>query len=380
MLRALFLLNLILVMPGFLFSQINNPKNIPFEWDTDTLNTLISLDELTMVLPRGSFSIIDYPSFIDKQEALNSFFEHEPVISIEINGRAKAYPLNMLTMHEMTNDTIGGMHILPTYCPLCNSSLVFNRKVKTVNGNEKILEFEVSGMLRFSDMVMADRESSTLWQQLTGFGIVGENAGIQLEILPSQVISVLEFFKRYPNGKILSPNTNTKAEEHYGNNPYVGYDALDGKPWEKFFDNSTLDKRLPAMERIISISSISGNKIYPFSILQEEKIISDHFDGTDLVIFYKEGTVSILDQKDISKSRSVGSATVFSSVVDGTKHTFLHKGENFVDKQTNSIWDITGKCIMGPQKGKSLEKIVYSSHFAFAWLNFHPESEIYGFK
>lgn len=357
-------------------AQLKNPRNIPYQWKTDTLNKTIDISEIKVAVPRNTFPTIDYPKFISKTEGLIAFFINEPVISVEINGEAKAYPLNMLTMHEISNDSLGGIPILPTYCPLCNSSMVYDRRL-THHGKEYLLDFEVSGMLRNSDMVMADKQTETWWQQLTGSGLVGKLAGANLTIIPSMVISVQDFFERYPNGKILSPNTGTNAQSRYGKNPYVNYDSKESLPYDNYFNLEKLDTRLLPMERIIDIEGTNGYKIYPFSIISTKGVINDVYSGKNIVIFYKQGTVSILDNKDISKSKAIGSATVFSSIIDGKTLTFKKKNDLFVDKETRSIWDITGQCISGVLKGKTLTPEIHSNHFAFAWLAFHPESEIY---
>lgn len=144
------------------FAQFQNHKNSPFTWITDTLNTSVPLSEIQIVLPKGSFPTLDAPEFVAQEEALKMFFEKEPVIVVEINGDVKVYSLNILTMHEIANDVLGGQKILVvTYGPLCNSGIVYNREV-TINDEIKTLEFEASGMLRNSDMVMLDRETETL--------------------------------------------------------------------------------------------------------------------------------------------------------------------------------------------------------------------------
>ncbi len=187
-------------------SQFNNPKNLPFTWKTDTINRSVNLSEIQIVLPKGSFPTLDTPKFVNKVEGLEMFFAKEPVIAVAINGIAKAYSLNILTMHEIANDELEGIPILVTYCPLCNSGIVYNR-VLNHNGEIEILEFEASGMLRNSDMVMLDRKTETLWQQLMGNAIVGTYNGAELDIVPSLIISVEEFFERYPNGQMLSKKT-----------------------------------------------------------------------------------------------------------------------------------------------------------------------------
>jgi len=197
-------------------AQFQNSKNLPFTWKTDTIQHSVPLSDIQIVLPKGSFPTLDNSVFVGKAEGLKMFFPKEPVIAIEINGVAKAYAINMLTMHEIANDVLEGIPIVVTYCPLCNSGLVFNRNL-THNGETHTLEFEASGMLSKSNMIMLDRKTETLWQQLMGNAIVGTFNNAQLDILPSLFISVEEFFERYPNGKILSKKTGfTESEKRYG--------------------------------------------------------------------------------------------------------------------------------------------------------------------
>ncbi len=360
------------------FAQIQNPRNVVYDWKTDTTKHTIDLSELILVATKGLFPIIDYPKFIGKEEGLKSFYEHEPVISVEINGLAKAYPLNMLTFHEMANDTLAGIPLLPSYCPLCNSGVVFDRRLD-FEGEKYTLEFEVSGFLRKSNMVMFDRQTETWWQQLMGDAIVGKFAGAELDIIPSMIISVEEFFESYPNGQILSKETGyEKTMDRYGTNPYTHYDSISKNPYSRFFNSDDVDSRLPAMERVIDIQEDGKYKIYPFTAIAKEGVINDKFGTKNIVIFYLSGTVSNMDEKELSQSKDVGSVTVFNPKVDGKLLTFSKNNDVFVDKQTQSKWDITGKCIEGKMKGKQLLIEAHSNHFAFSWLAFFPDSEIYG--
>ncbi len=359
-------------------AQIQNPRNVVYDWKTDTTKHTIYLSEMILVATKGLFPIIDYPKFVSMEKGMEGFFEHEPVISVEIGGLAKAYPLNMLTFHEMANDTLAGIPILPTYCPLCNSGVVFNRRLN-FEGKEYTLEFEVSGFLRNSNMVMFDRLTETWWQQLMGYAIVGESAGAELNIIPSLIISVQEFFKRYPDGQILSKETGyDKTMERYGTNPYVHYDSISKNPYSRFFDEKNVDGRLPAMERIIDIQDDGEYKVYPFTAIAEEGVINDQFKSKHVVLFYQSGTVSNMDDKELSNSKDVGSVTIFDPHVNGQLLTFTKKKTKFIDGQTGSYWDITGHCIKGKLKGEQLMIEPHSNHFAFSWLAFFPDSEIYG--
>ena len=96
-----------------------------------------------------------------------------------------------------------------------------------------------------------------------------------------------------------------------------------------------------------------------------------------MVLFYKSGAVSILDEKDITTSKDVGSVTVFNAILDGVHLNFKKKNNAFFDIETTSKWDITGNCYSGKLKGKQLQIMPHGNHFAFAWLAFNPKSEIY---
>lgn len=364
---------LILILPIAINAQIQNPRDTEYNFKTDTTKRIVDLSEFILLLPRESFPIIDYPSFVGIDTGMRMFFEHEPVISVEIDGQAKAYPLAMLTRHEMANDTLSGIPILPTYCPLCNASIVYDRRF-----GGGVLEFEVSGMLRKSDMVMFDRQTETWWQQLEGHGLVGDYAGEYLNVIPSLVISVEEFFTTYPDGRILSTNTGTGDVERYANNPYVSYDSIGNNPYGRFFDAANVDDRLPAMERVVDVRVEDDFKIYAWSDIASKGVLHDDFNGLEIVIFHKKGTVSVMDAGEIRNSKDIGSVTVFSPIVNGASLKFKARGDTFIDRSTKSVWDITGACVDGPLKGEQLRIIPHGNHFAFAWLAFHPETEIYG--
>ena len=138
------------------------------EWQTNWERRLISTDELLSGgPPRDGIPSIDDPQFVTATEAEEWIFGNEPVIAVEINGEARAYPLQILTWHEIVNDTLGDVPIIITFCPLCNSAIVFER---TLDGES--VEFGTSGLLRNSDLVMYDRQTETLWQQFTGEALI----------------------------------------------------------------------------------------------------------------------------------------------------------------------------------------------------------------
>ena len=102
----------------------------------------------------------------------------------EEDGEARAYPLRVLILREIVNDTVGGQPVAVTYCPRCNSAIAFDRVVNGVT-----LDFGTTGNLRNSDLVMWDRQTRSWWQQLTGEAIVGEMTGTLLRFLPAQIVA-----------------------------------------------------------------------------------------------------------------------------------------------------------------------------------------------
>lgn len=350
-----------------------NPKNLPFNWKTDTTNRIVSLDEFTALLLPDGIPPIDEPKFWERQKAENSYFEHEPVVAIEVNGKAKAYPLSVLMYHEIVNDEVGGKKVTITYCPLCNTAVVYDRNLE-FKGESYLLDFGVSGMLRNSDLVMWDRQTESWWQQLTGEALIGDLAGAELNLVSSMLISLEEYFDAYPEGLVLSTETGHFSE--YGTNPYIGYDALTNTQPRLF--EGEVDPRLPAMERVIDIKVDDQRKIYPFSAFEKTDVINDRFKNTPVVLFHTSKMVSVVDEATISESKRVGSVTVFSPVIDGITLHFEKVGDTFKDIQTGSVWNITGKCISGKYEGKPMVPLSHGNHFAFAFLSFYPDCVIFG--
>lgn len=151
-------------------------------------------------VPRDGIPPIDNPTFDSVAEAQAWLQAQSPVVAFSLNGVARAYPLAVMTCHEIVNDVVGGVPVAVTFCPLCNSAIIFER---TVEG--QVLRFGVSGLLRNSDLIMWDDATQSWWQQFTGTGIVDQYTDYQLTILPSQVVGFGAFAAQYPAGEELSP-------------------------------------------------------------------------------------------------------------------------------------------------------------------------------
>jgi hypothetical protein len=338
-------------------------------WETNLSKRAIDLDELRAGGPgKDGIPALTDPRFESIQEARAWLADEEPVISLAVEDEARAYPLQVLIWHEIANDRIAGRPVAVTFCPLCYSAIVFDR---TVEGRE--LVFGVSGMLRHSDLVMYDRQTESLWQQLTGRALVGDMTGSTLNRLPAQIISFGQFALAYRDGLVLSRETGYNRA--YGRNPYAGYDDISGRPW---MAPEAGDDRLPPMEKVVAVTIGDADRAYPHSLTRERRVISDQIEGQPIVIFHAEGAVSALDRQRVAASRQIGSTGVFDPRVEGRALTFDYAEGRFKDRQSGSTWDITGRALSGPLQGSRLKPIVHGDYFAFAWFAFKPETEVYG--
>ena len=339
------------------------------EWPrTDFSRSLIAFDEIRSGgPPRDGIPPIDDPHFVSADEAGEWIDPREPVIVVSAGGQTRAYPLQILTWHEIVNDEVGGVPLAVTFCPLCNASIVFDRRA---GGRQ--LDFGTTGKLRKSDLVMWDRQTESWWQQFTGRAIVGELAGTVLTRLPASIVAYEDFRRAYPEARVLSRRTG--HQRPYGSNPYRGYDTIEDRPF-LFFD--PVDERLPPMERVLNVSIGGRHKLYPFSALAHSPVVNDEVAGVPVVVLSRSGTLSVLDETHIADSRTLPSATAYTRRTGARALSFEARGGNIADRETGSTWNLFGTAVAGPLEGSRLEPIESGVHFAFAWLAFNPDSEIW---
>ena len=326
--------------------------------------------DLTEILsggpPKDGIPPIDRPRFIAVGAARAWLKPREPVIALRIGPEARAYPLQILMFHEIVNDTVNGIPVSVTFCPLCNASIVFQRGV-----GGRLLDFGTTGRLRLSDLVMYDRQTESWWQQFSGKGIVGHYAGTELSRVQSEIVAFEDFAAAHPAGRVLSRETGYSRP--YGRNPYAGYDRIDQSP---FLFTGKPDERLPPMERVLSVSLASQHRLYPLTLLERHPVANRQLGSVAYVVFAKGGMASPLDSSEIAEGRAIPAATAFERRLEGRVLEFAQRGGRVVDTATGSEWNVLGEAVAGTLKGKRLPPIDSGVHFAFAWLAFNPKSEI----
>ena len=348
-------------------------------WKTDFANHCVPLSEITSGgPPPDGIPPLDKPQFYESARADKWLQPQEPVIAVAEGDEARAYPLQILIWHEIVNDTIAGRPIVVTFCPLCNTSLVFDR---TVDG--RALTFGTTGNLRYSDLVMWDRETQSWWQQATGEAIVGELTGARLTRIRALVVSYEEFKKARPSGLVLSREAaNEEATRKsgsgrdYGRNPYAGYDRADTPPIPAFWGSTPIDRRLLPKARIAVVTFSQPPVAYPIDDLRAATAVNDTVGGRSIVLLARRGVASPLDAAVMREGTEIGQATLFDRQLEGRTLTFRGSGSAFRDDETGSTWLVTGLAVSVPLAGKRLAALDHEVTFWFIWSVFRPDTEV----
>lgn len=285
----------------------------------DISNATVDLSEIQSGgVPRDAIPAILDPRYITVERAARDLGEDEPVMSLAGACGAFAFPYRILIWHEIAHHDHCGTPVAITYCPLCNTSMVFDRRVE---GRE--LTFGTTGRLRHSDLIMYDHQTESFWQQFTGEGIVGKLAGKRLTSVPARIESFSRFAARHPDGQVLAPPFSLARS--YGANPYEGYDSLP----DPFLFRGNLPEGIEPMARVVRV----GDRAWALTHVREEgRVVTE--DGIEII--WSPGQNSALDRSRISDGRDVGNVSVTR---DG-------------------------------------QPVAFSVDFAFAFHAFHPDSEI----
>ena len=315
--------------------------------------------------PPDGIPPIDEPRFV-RPDTVRSLEDQEPVIAFDLDGDARAYPLEILTWHEIVNDTVASVPVAVTYCPLCNTAVVYDRRL-----GDRVLDFGTSGSLYQSALVMYDRQTESLWAHFTAQGLVGVLAGERLDTYPASIVSWASWRDAHPDGLVLSRDTG--FDRDYGRNPYPGYDDVERQP---FLFSGEVDGRLAAMERVVAVGRDTEPVAVRLDQLADADVIDLTVDGETITVWHLPGTGSALDAGDTANGRDVGATGVFRPEVDGRQLSFERDGDGFVDDETGSRWDIFGTALDGPLAGERLEPVEHVDTFWFAWAAYQPDTRI----
>lgn len=334
------------------------------EFTTDFGRATISYrDVVSGGPPKDGIPSIDDPSFVDVDTATEWIGPREPVLLLTITADGKrehrVYPLQILTWHEIVNDTVNGVPVTVTYCPLCNTGVAFQRAVEG-----RVLDFGTTGRLRYSNLIMYDRQTESWWQQASGRGVAGFYAGARLAIVPIRIVAFEVVRERFSEALVLSRDTGYSRS--YGRNPYVGYDQLE-EPF--LYRGPAVDSRYDPLERVVSIEHDGDVAAVAYRVLEERGSVPLTVGGTEFVVVWRGGTASALDTASIAEGRDVGSANAFfARTEDGEPVQFEsdRSSRAIFESADGTTWDETGRAVSGPRRGAQLQPAAGIQHFWFS--------------
>lgn len=333
------------------------PTTLP----TPTINTA---ELLRGQVPDG-IPAIDDPQFISVEEADSYLEDNEAVVVLDIDGDARAYPVQILIWHEIVNDVVGGVPVAITYCPLCNSAVSYERVVQG-----EVTTFGTSGLLFNSALVMYDRLTESIWTHYNGEAIAGVATQEQLDPISSPLLGWAEFKAAFPDGQVLDRDA-TGHSRSYGSNPYTNYDNPTGVP---FLFRGELDDQIGAQRRVAGVSIDGTAKAWTLEAISggTARVTHDTVGEQPVVVFWKAGQATALESGQIAGGRDVGNVGVFVPEAGGDVLTFVADGDGFVDDQTASTWNVFGEATDGPLAGTELVEVPHLDTFWFAWFSYNP--------
>ncbi|TVQ38112.1 MAG: DUF3179 domain-containing protein [Spirochaetaceae bacterium] len=347
--------------------QHQPPPSGASQFKTDFARALIPYSEVVAGgPPKDGIPAIDTPRFVSVAAAERWMGNDEAVLAVTVRGTTHLYPLQILMWHEIVNDQVGDTPLAVTYCPLCNTGVVFERRF-----DRELLDFGVTGRLIYSNMIMYDRQTESWWVQATGRGVAGRYAGQQLALVPSTLLPWRQARDSYPQAQVLSFETGYRRD--YGRNPYVGYDSA-ADPFLYRGPQVTDADSEDAMMRVLSVYHGDAVAAISFPQLAAERVVRRELDGTDVVVFWAAGTASALDDSWVSGGRDVGTANAFYPLVDGHALSFRVDNDRITDRQTGSVWNEAGLAVEGQLAGRRLDPALSVHHFLFSWRAFHPSA------
>ncbi len=332
----------------------------------------IEPEALVPVVARDRIQAIDRPQFETAEQAADGMSAGELVLGVAINGEARAYPIHILSFHEIVNDVVGGEPVAVTWCPLCFSAIVFSRSLE---GSAEPLTFGVSGQLLNNTLVMYDRQTGSLWSQLYGGAVEGPWAGRSLAMFPSVLVAWEEWQRTYPEALVLSKSLTC---EQFSCRAFdaAGLGGYGADPYASYYQNSefgVVNAQIPrspdaggAKERVLGLRVGQHTRAYPFDALMQTPIVNDRLGDTPVVIWF-------------DRQLQVGRA--YERQQDGRTLVFRLAPDApgvLVDEQTGTRWDgATGAAIDGSLRGQRLAALAAASSVAFGWFDHFPGSDLY---
>ena len=261
------------------------------------------------------------------------------VVGIELNGDARAYPVQVIGYHHQVRDTVGGTPVMVTFCTVCRTGRVFS---PSLDGS--LETFRLVGMDRFNAM-FEDATTGSWWRQANGEAIAGSRKGMRLTDIPSEQMTLAQWLALHPRSLVMQPDPTMRDQ----------YD--DKFDYESGASRSTLTGTNPASwgekSWVVGITVNSKSRAYDWNRLRQGRVINDELGGKSIVLVLASDNASyVAFERPDSQTRFTFDQNHL--VADGRRYDLAGRGEQ-----------------------DSLKRVFASQEFWHSWRTFQPDTDTY---
>lgn len=305
-------------------------------------------------VPLDGIPTIDDPEFVPA-DAARFMRDTDTVFGVSLGGERRAYPVKVLSWHELLNDTLGGRPITLSFCTLCGSGILY--LAENASGN-RIL-FGTSGLLYRSNKLMFDRATLSLWSNLTGEAVVGERAadGARLVMLPMTLTRWDAWRQRHPDTTIVRPDPAVAQRTGYRYIEGAADEARAGVEFPVWRQSDALERK----ERIYALRINGEAKAYPLDKLREELLVHDTVGGVEIVLVLDSATGAVRAYERGNRRFRIPGVTPVRQL----------------RAEDESAWRLTEQGLAPTGGGDLLPRVPGHVAFWFGWYAFYPETGIY---
>ncbi len=305
-------------------------------------------------IPPGGIPPLNEPRTIPAMDA--DFFQPNDIIfGASIHGQARAYPIRMMDWHELANDELGGEFIALSYCPLCGSAVLFNRRV-----GETIYTFNTSGLLYQSNKLMFDEQTMSLWPNIAGQPLAGPLAddAIVLQRYPLTTTTWKNWVELHPDTDVIDPS----GSNFFTYETHEAYD-LYRVSTSTLAPASPRDERLAEKDWVFGISLNENTIAYPIQQLETRQVWNDQLKQQSIVLLV-----------DSFPGSQFGFYPATVRAFERQNFEFDRMDDTLTD-QHGTPWTITEDALVSAS-GERLKRIYGETMYWFAWHTFHPATDL----
>lgn len=347
------------------FLQDDYPSTIRVEeiqWGGVVLDGIPALDDPDLLTPVEA-------TYLNPTDA---------VFGMVVNGDARAYPLRIVDWHEMVNDEIGGVPVSIAYCTLCGAAVAYDGRAS--DGN--IYDFGSSGFLFRSNKLMYDRQTRTLWNQLTGEPVLGElvASDVTLDLLPIVLTTWEDWLAQHPTTRVLDIETGFGRVYEPGA-AYGQYFASE----QTMFPVWQRSDLLPDKSQVYALRINGIPKAYPIGTLLTERLVEDVIKGNDgsetaVLLLASGNRVTVDGMANARGGSSSYSAGAQVRAYERGQHTFtLTDDPNRLMDENGGLWQVAEDALIAPN-GETLPRLGGHLAYWFGWFAFFPNTQVYGIE